>query len=54
MIYQGPRCNVVVLLPGEIFIIVPHKMCDVPNPELHRGFLAVFNRWEGSEKLRVL
>ena len=49
MIYQGPCCNVVVLLADDIFIIVPHKMCDVPNPKLHRGFLGVFNRWGGSE-----
>ena len=50
MIYQGPRCNVVVQLPDKILIIVPHKMCDVPNPELHRGFFEVFNKWGGSEK----
>ena len=50
MIYQGPRCNVVVLLPDEIFINVPLKMCGVPNPELRRGFLEVFNRWGRSEK----
>ena len=50
MIYQGPRCNVVVLLPDEILIFVPHKMCDVPNPELYGGFLTVFNNWGGSEK----
>ena len=50
MIYQGPRCTVVVLLPEEIFIIVPNKMCDLPNTELDRGFLAVFNRWRGSEE----
>ena len=50
MIYQGPRRNVVVLLPEEMFIIVPYKIYDVPNSELHRGFLAVFNRWGGSEK----
>ena len=50
MIYQGPRCNVVVLLTDEIFIIAPHKMCDAPNPELHWGFHAVFNRWGWSEK----
>ena len=38
MIYEGPRCNVVVLSAEEIFVIVPHKMCDLPNSELHRGF----------------
>ena len=36
------------------------KCVDVPNPELHRGFLAVLNKWEGltyldsAKKLRVL
>ena len=29
MIYQVPRCTVVVLLPEEIFIILPNKMCGV-------------------------
>ena len=50
MIYQGPRRNVVVMSPEEISVIVPHKMCDLPNPELRRFFLAVFNRWGRSEE----
>ena len=54
MIYQGPRCNVVVLSPEEIFVIVPHRICDLPNPELHRGFLAVSLRrfWEKVNRSR--
>ena len=46
VIYQGPHCKGVVSLPDEIFIIVPQKMCDVQNPELHRGFLAVLGESE--------
>ena len=53
MVYQGPRCNVVVLLPDEILIIALHKMCDVPNAELHRAFLAVSNRRGGSNKKQM-
>ena len=50
MIYQSPHCNVVVLLTDETLIIVPHETCDIPNPELHRRFLAVFNSWGRSKK----
>ena len=29
------------------------KRVDVPNPELHWDFFAVFNGWEGSEKKQI-
>ena len=30
------------------------KCVDVPNPELHRGFLAVFNKWKGLRKSKYI
>ena len=30
------------------------KFLNVPNPELRRGFLAVFNRWEGLRKSKYI
>ena len=31
------------VLPEEIFIIIPHKCVDVPNPELHWASLRFYS-----------
>ena len=41
------------VLPEEIFINVPHKMCGCPKSWITQGFFAVFTKWEVLEKVNI-